>query len=151
MYPCIRVVSSVPFSFFASISDTLFCQPVSASSSISSSSNGFKLSSRACWLDIISLSVSLSSILEWVNCTVNSRDNRGVNGGDNCAVCGAVNEYTAGSRMPLPARNSISPRSTRCWRALQMFCLVVDSLTQMIAVWQANGMFHRRRFASYRR
>ena len=151
MYPCIRAVSVMPFSFFASMSDTLFCHSVSASSSDSSSSKGFKLSSRACWLDIISLSVSLSFILEWVNCTVNSLDNRGVNGGDNCAVYGSVNEYMAGERMPLPVRKSISPRSLRCWRALQMFCLVVDSLTQMMAVWQANGMFHRRRFASYRR
>lgn len=147
MYPCIRAVSIIPFSFFASMSDTLFCHPVSASSSDSSSSNDFKLSSRACWLDIISLSVSLSFILEWVNCTVNSRDNRG----DNCTVYGSVNEYMAGAWMPLPVRKSISPRSMRCWRALQIFCLVVDSLTQMMAVWQANGMFHRRRFASYRR
>ncbi len=134
MYPCIRVVSIMPFSFFASMSDTLFCHPVSASSSDSSSSNDFKLSSRACWLDIISLSVSLFFILEWGNCTVNSRDNRGDNGDDNCTVYGSVNEYMAGARIPLPVWKSISPRSMRCWRALQMFCLVVDNLTQIMAV-----------------
>ena len=130
MYSCIRAVSIMPFSFFASMSDTLFCHSVSASSSDSSSSKGFKLSSRAHWLDII----SLSFILEWGNSRDNGGVNEGVNGGDNCTVDGSVNEYMAGSWMPLPVRKFISPRSMRRWRALQMFCLVVDNRMQMMAV-----------------